>query len=167
MFRTLAASSDRIRPVTGSRHLAQHPPRAGLKLPQGSWGANGDFSMWLNDRTAWTWERLWPLEAAFWDVAPRALASPGARPVLEQATRELLLAQSSDWQFIISTGVVRDYGERRFALHCEAAEKLVTALEGDVESGVRLAEELSRRDDLFPDVLDAVATAAGKRKVRG
>ena len=29
----------------------------------GSWGANGDFSMWLNDRTAWTWPRLWPLEA--------------------------------------------------------------------------------------------------------
>jgi 1,4-alpha-glucan branching enzyme len=165
MFRTLAGSADRIRPVTGSRHLAQHPPRAGLKLPQGSWGANGDFSMWLNDRTAWTWERLWPLEAAFWDVAPRALASPGARPVLEQATRELLLAQSSDWQFIISTGAAADYAERRFREHCADAEALVAALtdgSGDaLGHAQRRAEVLAQRDGLFPDVIPAVAAALG------
>ena len=41
--------------------------------------------------------------------------------MLAQAARELLLAQASDWQFIISTGVVADYGERRFELHCQDA----------------------------------------------
>jgi 1,4-alpha-glucan branching enzyme len=165
MFRTLAGCQDRIRPVTGSRHLAHHPPRAGLRLPQGSWGANGDFSMWLSDRTAWTWERLWPLEAAFWDVAPRALASPRARPVLEQATRELLLAQSSDWQFIISTGAAADYAERRFREHCADAEALVAALtdgSGDaLGPAQRRAEVLAQRDHLFPDVIPAVAAALG------
>src|SRR5256885_5885057 len=49
--------------------------RVGLRLAEGSWGANGDNSMWLNDRTAWTWRRLWALEDAFWDLAPKALAS--------------------------------------------------------------------------------------------
>jgi len=164
-FRTLARHPDTVRPVTASRHLAEYPARAGIRLPAGSWGANGDFSMWLGERTAWTWERLWPLEAAFWDAAPRALASPAARPVLEQATRELLLAQSSDWQFIISTGAAADYAERRFVEHCSDAEALVAALvdgSGDaLGPAQRRAEVLARRDHLFPDVIPAVAAALG------
>jgi len=164
-FRALAQHPDAVRPVTASRHLAEHPARAGIRLPEGSWGANGDFSMWLGDRTAWTWERLWPLEAAFWDAAPRALASPAARPVLEQATRELLLAQSSDWQFIISTGAAADYAERRFEEHCSDAEALVAALVDGSDDALgpaqRRAEVLAKRDHLFPDVIPAVAAALG------
>jgi 1,4-alpha-glucan branching enzyme len=121
--------------------------------------------MWLSDQTAWTWERLWPLEQSFWDAAPAALASPAARPVLAQATRELLLAQSSDWQFIISTGAAADYAERRFRQHCEDAEELIGALgpgrEGSLEAAQRRAEDLGRRDQLFPNVLPAVAAALG------
>src|SRR5947199_176201 len=55
----------RIRAATGSQHLADHPPRAALRLAEGSWGVNGDHTMWLNDRTAWTWPRLRALEGAF------------------------------------------------------------------------------------------------------
>ena len=165
VFRALAGMRDEIQPATGSRHLEAHPPRAAIRLPWGSWGANGDSSMWLSEQTAWTWERLWPLEQAFWDAAPGALASPAARPVLAQAARELLLAQSSDWQFIISTGAAADYAEKRFKEHCEDAEKLIAALgpgrEGDLESAQRLAEEMYQRDQLFPNVLPAVAAALG------
>ena len=88
-----------------------------------------------------------------------------ARPVLAQATRELLLAQSSDWQFIISTGAAADYAERRFRQHCDDAEELIAALapgrEADLESAQRRAEELGQRDQLFPNVLPAVAAALG------
>jgi 1,4-alpha-glucan branching enzyme len=165
VYRALAGKRDVIHPATGSRHLQEHPPRAAIRLPWGSWGANGDSSMWLSDRTAWTWERLWPLEQSFWDVAPAALASAAARPILAQATRELLLAQSSDWQFIISTGAAADYAERRFREHCNDAEQLITALgpgrEADLESAQRRAEELGQRDQLFPNVLPAVAAALG------
>jgi 1,4-alpha-glucan branching enzyme len=151
-----------VSPVTASQHLDAHPPRVALQLAEGSWGANGDHSMWLNDRTAWTWKRLKPLEAAFWKAAPAALKKPAARPVLAQAARELLLAQSSDWQFIISTGAVVDYAERRFTLHCDDAERLIDALKkGSLEQGARLAEELGKRDALFPDVLAQVAEALG------
>jgi 1,4-alpha-glucan branching enzyme len=165
VYRALAGKRDAIHPATGSRHLQEHPPRAAIRLPWGSWGANGDSSMWLSDRTAWTWERLWPLEQSFWDVAPAALASAAARPILAQATRELLLAQSSDWQFIISTGAAADYAERRFREHCDDAEQLIAALgpgrEADLESAQRRAEELGQRDQLFPNVLPAVAAALG------
>jgi len=165
VYRSLAGKRDEIQPATGSRHLEAHPPRAAIRLPWGSWGANGDSSMWLSEQTAWTWERLWPLEQSFWDAAPAALASPTARPVLAQAAREMLLAQSSDWQFIISTGAAADYAEKRFNEHCDDAEKLIAALgpgrEADLESAQRMAEEMYRRDQLFPNVLPALAAALG------
>jgi 1,4-alpha-glucan branching enzyme len=165
MYQSLARHLEAIQPATGSRHLQEHPPRAGIRLPWGSWGANGDSSMWLSERTAWTWERLWPLEQSFWDMAPSALSSPAARPVLAQAARELLLAQSSDWQFIISTGAAADYAERRFQEHCADAEGLIAALahagNGDLEQAQRRAEELERRNQLFPNILPAVAAALG------
>ncbi|HEX5386384.1 MAG TPA: 1,4-alpha-glucan branching protein domain-containing protein [Gemmatimonadales bacterium] len=169
VYRALTREPD-VRPATGSAHLAEHPARAAIRLPPGTWGANGDYSMWLSDQTAWTWQRLWPLEEAFWDVAGDALAEPAARPVLAQATRELLLAQSSDWQFIISTGAVVDYAERRFNLHCDDTARLIAALTPGggvpIEEGQRLAEELGRRDPLFPDVLPAVAAALnGSRSI--
>src|SRR5213592_526507 len=163
-YRALRGSGkDGVRAVTASQHLEAHAASTALQLAEGSWGANGDHSMWLNDQTAWTWERLWRLEDAFWDAAPAGLASPAAHPVLAQAARELLLAQASDWQFIISTGAVVDYAERRFTLHCDDAERLIKALSGgDLEGGGRLGDELARRDDLFPDVLAAVTRALGR-----
>jgi 1,4-alpha-glucan branching enzyme len=118
--------------------------------------------MWLGDATAWTWERLWPLEETFWNAAPAALARPAARPVLAQAARELLLAQASDWQFIISTGAAADYAERRFTEHCDDAQELLDALGGGEDRlpwAQTRAEELIRRDDVFPGVLAAVTAA--------
>jgi 1,4-alpha-glucan branching enzyme len=165
VYRAIARQQDGVRPITGSGHLDAYPPRAAIRLPWGSWGANGDNSMWLSDRTAWTWERLWPLEQAFWDVARDALASPDARPILAQAAREMLLAQSSDWQFIISTGAAADYAEKRFNIHCDDADRLIAALrpgrEAELETAQRLAEELFRRDHLFPNVVPAIAAALG------
>lgn len=159
-----AAGTAGVCAVTASQHLEHHPPRTALRLAEGSWGANGDHSMWLNERTAWTWERLAAVEAAFWDAAPAALATDAARPVLAQAARELLLAQASDWQFIISTGAVVDYAERRFTLHCEDVQRLVQGLTDGAppEATRRLAAELGRRDDLFPDILTQVAEALAR-----
>jgi len=157
-----------VQPVTASQYLVRHPPQVALRLAEGSWGANGDHSMWLNEGTAWTWKRLWPLEDAFWGVARAALRSEAARPVLAQAAVELLLAQASDWQFIISTGAVVDYAERRFSLHCDDAERLVAALsasqagdESALDRARREAAELAKRDALFPDILEPVAKALG------
>ncbi len=157
-----------VRAATASEHLERHRPRVAIELAAGSWGAGGDNGMWLNDRTTWTWQRLWRLEDRFWDTAPRLLGTPAAQPVIAQAARELLLAQASDWQFIITTGAVTDYAERRFALHAEDAERLVGFLEAAVGGAAlpgeahRVAEGLHARDALFPDALRQVAAAAGR-----
>jgi 1,4-alpha-glucan branching enzyme len=161
VFRQLPVR-DGVTPMTASQSLEDAPPETLLRPLDGSWGADGDFSMWLNDETRWTWERLWTLEDAFWGVAREALSRQEARPILAQAARQLLLAQSSDWQFMISTGAVPDYAERRFNLHCDDLETLVRALEpgaseDPLDGALARARELEVRDDLFPDVLDSVA----------
>jgi len=167
LYRALGAEPGAARPVVARDHDAGQSQGSVVRLAQGSWGANGDFSMWSNDQTAWTWRRLWPLEDAFWSVARAALAGDERRRlVLGQAARSLLLAQSSDWQFIISTGAATDYAERRFVLHCDDADLLVSALKSDAPAGalddaVQRVAGLRARDDLFPDVLDAVAEALG------
>ncbi len=157
-----------LRPVTASAHLGLTPGarprrdtgRQAITLAEGSWGANGDFSKWMNPQTAWTWDRLGALEDRFWSLA-RGAAAPTAPEVWEQATRELLLAQASDWQFIISTGAAGDYAEQRFRGHCDGLEGLLDGLSsGDSARAGALAAELAARDDCFPSVWDLVREIA-------
>ncbi|MGH7531074.1 MAG: 1,4-alpha-glucan branching protein domain-containing protein [Gemmatimonadales bacterium] len=161
VYRRLAGDS--VRPVTARQHMASRGRRPSVRLAEGSWGKDGDFSMWLNDGTAWTWQRLWPLEDAFWGVARAALAGgPEQRAVLAQAARQLLLAQASDWQFIIATGEAADYASLRFDEHCAQAEDLVRVLGRDApidEATRHRVGALDKQDDVFPGVLDAVAEA--------
>jgi 1,4-alpha-glucan branching enzyme len=148
-------------PVTASEHLDSFPPQVVIQPLEGSWGADGDFSMWLNEGTRWTWERLWPLEESFWESAPRAMKTEETRAILAGAARQLLLAQSSDWQFMISTGAVPDYAEERFNLHCNDLEELLVALEaappeGALARALGKVSELQKRDDVFPGILESL-----------
>ncbi len=154
-------SPDGPRARTASEHLAADPARRGIALAAGSWGANGDYSMWLNEATRWTWERLWSLEERFWSAAAGTISDPECAAVLAQAARELLLVQASDWQFIISTGAAGDYASTRFANHASDLEGLLSALEAGGRGGLPAAQDraetLRRRDDVFPDILPVLA----------
>ena len=148
-----------VRPLTASSHLDNARSDVALNLSAGSWGKDGDWSMWLNPETAWTWETLWPLEEEFWRLAPEAIDKPELHSVLAQAGRQLLLAQSSDWQFIITTGEAADYAEARIKLHISDCENLMRGLSGsdaDLEKARSLAKELDVRDAIFPNILDSL-----------
>jgi 1,4-alpha-glucan branching enzyme len=146
-----------VRPLTASRHLDNARSDVALQLSAGSWGKDGDWSMWLNPATAWTWENLWPLEEEFWNLAPQSIDNPEHHSILAQAARELLLAQSSDWQFIISTGEATDYAEQRIRLHISDCARLMHDLRtGEIERARKLATELETRDHIFPNILDSL-----------
>jgi 1,4-alpha-glucan branching enzyme len=163
VYRSL--TSDGVRPVTAREHVATHGQHApAIQLTAGSWGKDGNFSYWLNDQTAWTWKRLWALEESYWKVARAALGGdPKTQAVLAQATRSMLLAQASDWQFIISAAEAADYATQRFDEHCGQAEDLVRALHtGNIEeTTMRRVEALGVQDGVFPDVLRTVAAVLG------
>lgn len=162
---TALAAQAAIRPVTAGRHLDDHGTPSALHLVDGSWGRDGDFTMWMSDAAAHTWPVIWALEERFWRTARRALEPPALQPVIAQAARSLLLLQSSDWQFILTTGAVADYATARFEGHAEDCRVLLDLVDaaldgGDVGRGVTHALELSRRDDLFPGILQSVAATA-------
>jgi 1,4-alpha-glucan branching enzyme len=148
-----------VRPLTASHHLNNARSDVAVNLSAGSWGKDGDWSMWLNTGTNWTWEKLWPLEEEFWRVAPDAIEKPELHGVLAQAARQLLLAQSSDWQFIITTGEAADYAEARIKLHISDCARLMRGLSGtdrDLANARQLAGELDTRDAIFPNILDSL-----------
>jgi 1,4-alpha-glucan branching enzyme len=158
-----------LRATTAGGHLDAHAPTSGLRLAEGSWGANGDFSMWSGPLVDWTWPVIWEIEGRFWALAPRALEQERAHEILAQAARSMLLLQSSDWQFIISTGEVEDYAIRRFNGHAEDCRNLLTLLErvldgGDVSDAVRLTREMQARDDVFRDIIPSIREAISGRR---
>jgi 1,4-alpha-glucan branching enzyme len=164
LYRSMRTSSW-PRPTTASEHLERRPPSAAVELAEGSWGANGDFSKWLNPETEWTWIRLWRAEDRFWDAVDRGLENADHVEVVAQAARELLLAQSSDWQFIISSGTAGDYASKRFLEHLDNLDRLLTPLEsGIVTIEARLlAADLRRRNDVFADIVPALEDSRSTR----
>ncbi|MBZ5524715.1 MAG: DUF1957 domain-containing protein [Acidobacteriia bacterium] len=109
----------KVRLVTCGEYLDAHPPAGHLALPEGSWGANSDNSVWLNKDTSWTWKDIYPAEAAVLKIVNGGLwrGKSEATRLVQQICRELLLLESSDWQFLITTQAARDYAEKRFHTH--------------------------------------------------
>ena len=107
--------------TTCSRYLSQHPPNKVITLPEGSWGLGGWHSTWLNDWTAWSYHYIYECESKMEEVVAKyySSADDNLKDIIKQLGRELLLLQSSDWQFLISTWTARDYSENRIAEHYE------------------------------------------------
>ena len=74
-----------------------------------------------------------------------------ARRVLEQASRELFLAQSSDWAFIMKMGTMVEYARRRVEEHLGQCDELLAGVEGGTLEESRLGE-LEARDNMFPEI---------------
>jgi len=107
--------------LTCSRYLEQYPPNKIISLPEGSWGLSGWHNTWLNDWTSWSYHYIYECEDKMEEVVEKyyASADKNLKDIIEQLGRELLLLQSSDWQFLISTWTARDYSENRIAEHYE------------------------------------------------
>ena len=71
--------------------------------------------------------------------------------VLKQLARELLLAQSSDWAFLMRTGTALEYATKRTIDHLTRFNKLHDQLIGGQLDGKFLAD-CEWRDNLFPNL---------------
>jgi len=154
VLRRLAASEE-VDLTTASRFVTEHDPERVMRLPESSWGAGGNHFTWLNVDTQWMWpvihgaeERMEALVAAHPD------ADGELRDVLNQAARELLLLQSSDWPFLVTTGQAREYAVQRFSEHVARFESLAEIAErGTITDDDRvLLDELQGRDNPFRDI---------------
>jgi len=145
---------------TGSDLLKAINPDQIIALPEGSWGEGGFHYVWLNKLTTWTWERLYEIEDEFYQLLDLHKESKNIEviTILQQMARELLLLQSSDWQFLITTWSARDYAELRFSRHYDTFKQLVSILSLYKETSkfpdnaLNIVEEISQQDNCFPNL---------------
>ncbi len=146
--------------ISCPEYLSQSPPSGYVALPEGSWGAESNNSVWLNDDTAWTWTHIYPAELAVQQMANSGLwrGHEIATRLAKQLCRELLLLESSDWQFLITTKAARDYAEKRFNTHLEQFRALLdTWRRFEVTHQIpadklQELEAIELRDSVFPEI---------------
>jgi len=142
-----------VRVATAAEYLDREPPTERVALSEGSWGKNNDHSTWLNEGTAWMWDELERLAREMDALRARTTREgPFRERAARQAVRELLLAQSSDWPFLVTTGQAADYAVERFRSHAHRYRRAVAlAHSGDpIEDEVEL-RSLELADNPFPD----------------
>jgi 1,4-alpha-glucan branching enzyme len=128
-----------LKAVSGGDVLDEEPARHMITLPEGSWGEGGYHFIWINEDNHWTWAKLYPVERKLRQMATEYAGGP-ADEIVTQAAREMLLAEASDWQFLISTWAARDYAEIRFQDHIDRFNQLA-GMADHVHAGGKLTPE--------------------------
>ncbi|MDQ2683035.1 MAG: DUF1957 domain-containing protein, partial [Chloroflexota bacterium] len=150
------AQSDKVELTTASEIIENHAPDRVMVLPESSWGAGGGHFTWLNPETDWMWPIIHAAETRMEGlVAQYPDASGELDRVLNQAARELLLLQSSDWPFLVTTGQAKDYAVKRFNEHVDRFNTLASALEANETpegSTLELVAQFENLDNPFPTV---------------
>ena len=158
------SQSELIELTTAHEFITKHPPEDVIALSEGSWGVGGDGFTWHNVDNEWMWPVIHSAELKMEElVAKHPNARGWLKEVLDQAARELLLLQSSDWLFLITTGQAKEYAEERFGYYEDSDKyaghvgRFYTLVE-IVESGRinktshSICQGFWERDKIFPDI---------------
>lgn len=138
--------------ATPSDYLREHPENQVSQPPMCSWGAGGYAGVWLDGSNDWIYRHLHKCAERMIELANRFPDASGLqRRALNQAARELLLAQSSDWAFIMKTGTMVEYAVRRTKEHVLRFNRFYEQLSANTidEGWLSMVEG---RDNLFPEI---------------
>jgi 1,4-alpha-glucan branching enzyme len=150
--RRAAAAPHLLTLVSPTDYLRRHPTHLVAAPEPSTWGEGGHLKVWLNEKNAWLYPPLRAAQARMRELARLdARADDLAGRVLGQAARELLLAQASDWPFILHTGSSPDYARHRFTQHLARFSRLSDRFRGVPTSDTSL-REMELQDNLFPEI---------------
>ncbi|MBF0487583.1 MAG: DUF1957 domain-containing protein [Nitrospirae bacterium] len=129
-----------IKPVTSMEYLCCHPDNQIVSPSPSSWGEDGYYDVWLNDGNSWIYRHLHFMANAMEKIAdeyydmPDDASEPNQlnKRVINQMARELLLAQSSDWAFLITQSTATDYSTKRTKEHISNFNTLLGGLRSDM-----------------------------------
>jgi 1,4-alpha-glucan branching enzyme len=166
-----AADDHEFSLTTPSEYLASHPTQQTIQPAISTWGENGYFEVWLDPSNAWIYSYLHAATQKMAALAQRASVavgqplplpnerSTGGAPalqfterVLKQLVRELLLAQSSDWAFLMKTGTAREYATKRIMDHVARFNRLSDQVTAATDVDEKFLRDCEWRDNLFPNV---------------
>jgi 1,4-alpha-glucan branching enzyme len=151
--RRAAKEREDFKLVTPSEFLAAHPTQQVVRPNPSSWGENGFSSVWLDPSAAWIYPQLHAATRRMIELARkhRTTSDPAIERALRQAARELLLAQSSDWAFLIKTNSAPEYAKQRTEDHLKRFRQLAEDLHAE-RINADFLRECEGRANLFPDL---------------
>ncbi len=150
LCRKMDRDQDNIKLITPGEYLDLGYPLQVSTPNASSWGDKGYYEVWLNGKNDWLYRHL---HKAAEDMIEVATKYPDANGLMEralkQAARELLLAQSSDWPFIMTVETMVQYAHERANKHILRFRNLVEQIrDGNInEEKLSMLESI---DNVFP-----------------
>jgi len=140
--------------ITPSEYLGDNPRNQVVTPSMSSWGWKGYSEMWLQGSNDWVYRHLHEASERMTELA-RQHSQNGSNGVmtraLNQALRELLLAQSSDWAFILGTGTHTEYAVKRTKEHLVRFTNLYEQVKANAIDEQWLAD-IEYKDNIFADI---------------
>jgi 1,4-alpha-glucan branching enzyme len=152
LLRKLHYDQQTVKTISVPEYLDCFPKLQVSQPTLSSWGYKGYCEVWLEGSNDWVYRHLHEDSDRMVELA-RSYAQPNGlqRRALNQAARELLLAQSSDWAFIMKTGTMVDYAKQRTTTHVLNFNQLYEEIKrNDIDES--WLGEIERRHNLFPDL---------------
>jgi 1,4-alpha-glucan branching enzyme len=152
LCKKLHYDQDEIEMISPVDYLKIFPDNQAQTPSASSWGAEGYNRVWINRQTDWMYLHQQVAEHRMVELAQMFPSAEGVkRRALNQAARELLLAQSSDWAFIITTGTMVQYAVKRFKDHIHRFTRLYEMLmSGQIDPA--WLEDVESKDTIFQEI---------------
>src|SRR5262245_41849147 len=152
LLRKIHHDQQTVKTITVPEYLDRHSQIQIARPTMSSWGYKGYNEVWLEGSNDYVYRHLHEGADRMVELARNNPEADGLRRrALNRAARELLLAQSSDWAFIMKTGTMVDYAHERTRVHVSNFNHLYDSLRhNDLDEG--WLSEVERRHNLFPDV---------------
>ncbi|MER3415056.1 MAG: DUF1957 domain-containing protein [Gemmataceae bacterium] len=152
LLRKICYDQQTIKTITVPEYLERYPTHQVSQPAFSTWGWKGYCEVWLNGNNDWIYRHLHEAADRMVELARRfPQADPLQRRALNQAARELLLAQSSDWAFIMQTRTAVQYADDRTRTHILNFLHLYDQLrDGRIDED--WLSKLEARHNIFPDL---------------
>jgi len=151
-LRKAAYDQTTFKTITPAEYLTKFPTQQVATPSASSWGAKGYWEVWLEGSNAWIYPHLHQAAKRMTEVARNFRDCYGlTERAMKQAARELLLAQSSDWAFIMKTGTMVPYAVKRTKDHLLRFNRILDQIEQNNIDEAFLGN-CEWRDNIFPNV---------------
>ena len=152
LLRKMHYDQQTVKTITPSEYLQGFPRNQVATPSYSSWGYKGYSEVWLEGSNDWLYRHLHKAAERMTEMANTHRHSSGLlERGIKQAAREILLAQSSDWAFIMKTRTMVDYAVQRSREHLVSFNRLYDQIaQGQIDE--KYLSDLESKNNIFPDI---------------
>lgn len=152
ILRKICDEGGDVQLTTPAQHLENYGPFQPAAPSNSTWGAKGYNEVWLEGSNEWIYRHLYECARRMIELAALNPDTSGKlEKTLNQMARELLLAQSSDWAFIMKTNTTVEYANKRTRIHIDRFNTLYKMVI-DHNLDMDYVDQVYYRDNIFSDI---------------